>query len=99
MQANKVWKLVDKTRVMLDGKRANIFKKKLEADGSIRFKARLVIRGFNDKNVYDLKETYAPVSQVAGKEKTTARPIAFKILTLDVFTFRHLNRLNFWSLA
>ena len=36
MQANRVWKLVDKPRVILDGKRANIidskwiFKKKLE---------------------------------------------------------------------
>ena len=55
MQANKVQKLVDKSRVMLDGKRANIidskwiFKKKLEADGSIRF------------TVYYLKETYEPV--------------------------------------
>ena len=61
---------MDKPRVMLDGKRANIidlkwiFKKKLEADGSIRFKARIVIRGFKDKNVYVLKETYAPVSRL-----------------------------------
>ena len=70
MQANKVWKLVDKPRVMLDEKRTNIidskwiFKKKLEANGSIQFKARLVIKGFKDKNVYDLKETYAPVSKL-----------------------------------
>ena len=70
IQANKVWKLVDKPRVMLDGKRANIidskwiFPKKLEAEGPIRFKAELMIRGFKARNVYDLKETYAPVSRL-----------------------------------
>ena len=55
---------------MLDGKTANIidskwiFKKKLEADGLIRFKGRLVIKGFKDKNVYYFKETYAPISRL-----------------------------------
>lgn len=42
-----------------------MFKRKLKADGSTRYKARLVIRGFRDKNVYDLKETYAPVSRLS----------------------------------
>lgn len=70
MEINNVWILVDRPQIMSDGKKANIidskwvFKKKLESDGSIRFKARLVIRGFKDRNVYDLKETYAPVSRL-----------------------------------
>lgn len=71
MQTNQVWTLVDRSTEMLDGKRANIidsrwvFKRKLEADGSTRYKARLVTRGCKDKNVYDLKETYAPVSRLS----------------------------------
>ena len=70
MQINNVWKLVDRPRLMSDGKKANIidskwiFKKKLETGGSTQFKARLVIRGFKDRTVYDLKETYAPVSRL-----------------------------------
>ena len=39
-----------------------MLKKKIDSDGKIRYKARLVIRGFKDKNEYDLQETYAPVS-------------------------------------
>lgn len=67
--ANQVWTLVDRPTEMLDGKRANIvdsrwvFKKKLKADRSTKYKARLMIRECKDKNVYDLKETYAPVSR------------------------------------
>ena len=70
MIQNEVWNLVDKTKIQSEGKRANIidskwvFRKKLEVDGSTRYKARLVIRGFKDKNKYDLKETYAPVSRL-----------------------------------
>lgn len=44
---------------IIDGKW--VFKRKSEADGNVRHKARLVIRGFKDKNVYELRETYAPV--------------------------------------
>lgn len=36
----------------------------LKSDGNIRYKARLVIRGFKDKNKYDLKEKYTPVSRL-----------------------------------
>ena len=42
-----------------------VLKQKQENDGSTRYKARLVIRGFKDRNTYDLKETYAPVSRLA----------------------------------
>ena len=40
-----------------------VFKRKVEKNGLIRYKSRLVIRGFKDKNVHDLKETCAPVSR------------------------------------
>lgn len=39
-----------------------ILKKKLQTDGSSKYKTRLVIRGFKDRNNFDLQETYAPVS-------------------------------------
>ena len=40
------------------------FKKKIAEDGSIRHRARLVIRGYQDNNIYNLRETYAPVSRL-----------------------------------
>ena len=36
-----------------------VFKRKYEQDGSIRYKARLVARGFKDNNDYVLCEIYA----------------------------------------
>ena len=41
-----------------------IFKRKVDESGNVKFKARLVIRGFKDENIYDLRETYAPVSKL-----------------------------------
>ncbi|CAB0037924.1 unnamed protein product [Trichogramma brassicae] len=38
---------------------------KIDESGKEKFKARLVIRGFKDKNSYELKETYAPVSRLS----------------------------------
>ena len=40
-----------------------MFVKKDDIDGE-RFKARLVIRGFGDRVVYELWEVYAPVSRL-----------------------------------
>ena len=42
-----------------------IFKCKVDESGNVKFKARLVISGFKDKNNYNLRETYAPVSRLA----------------------------------
>ena len=70
MYKNNVWRLVDRESVPTVNKRRNIIdsrwvlKKKTESDGTIRHKARLVIRGFKDENQYDLQETYAPVSRL-----------------------------------
>lgn len=67
---NQVWRIVDRPQKLGNGKKANVidsrsvFKRKVEPDGSIRHKARLVIRGFKDKNIYELSETYAPVSRL-----------------------------------
>ena len=60
---NEAWELVERPtgERVIDSKW--VFKRKEEGNGKIRFKARLVIRGFKDKEKYDLTETYAPVSR------------------------------------
>ncbi|XP_051168426.1 uncharacterized protein LOC127286153 [Leptopilina boulardi] len=70
LEKMKVWKLIDRPVKTKDGKKATIidsrwlFKQKIDPNGSVKFKARLVIRGFKDKNIYELAETYAPVSRL-----------------------------------
>ena len=56
----KVWYIVDRPMMSSDGNKPNIidskwvFKRKIEKDGNIKFKSRLVIRGFKDRNTYDV---------------------------------------------
>lgn len=70
IKKNQVWTLIDRPKLGKTGKRSNIidskwvFKRKNDCSGQTKFKARLVIRGFKDRNSYDLKETYAPVSRL-----------------------------------
>jgi len=42
-----------------------IYKKKINPDGSTRYKARLVIKGYKQKEAIDYNETYAAVSKMA----------------------------------
>jgi len=42
-----------------------IYKRKINPDGSTRYKARLVIKGYEQKEDIDYDETYAPVSKMA----------------------------------
>ncbi|KAL7290637.1 hypothetical protein TKK_0015399 [Trichogramma kaykai] len=71
MKENEVWIIVDKPEKDSKGQRLNlidskwVFKTKTEENGKRKYKARLVIRGFKDKNSYTLKETYAPVSRLS----------------------------------
>ncbi|CAB0044019.1 unnamed protein product [Trichogramma brassicae] len=71
MTDNEVWTIIDKPARNLNGQKLNlidskwVFKKKIDEKGIEKFKARLVIRGFKDKNSYELKETYAPVSRLS----------------------------------
>ena len=71
MEENRVWQFVDIPSTTKDGKKVHIidskwvFKKKTGEKGENVFKGRLVIRGFKDRNVYELKETYVPVSRLA----------------------------------
>lgn len=94
MTKNKIWKLVEKPTRMNNGQRLNIidsrwiFKRKQEPDGKIRFRARLVIRGFKDKNVYELSETYAPVSRLTLSRAVLAiiNQLDLEVCQLDVKT-------------
>lgn len=89
MHTNKVWMEVDKPNIE-NGKRPNIldskwvFKRKVQNDGKIKYKARLVIRGFKDKNVYNLKETYAPVSRLTLVRAVLAIINSFFFYNLEV---------------
>lgn len=42
-----------------------LFKRKEESNNEIRYKARLVIRGYADTNNYDIGEVYAPVARLS----------------------------------
>ncbi len=70
MSKNQVWKLVDRPKISLTGKRPNIIdsrwvlKRKSDQHGEKKYRARLEIRGFKDGNLYDLSETYAPISRL-----------------------------------
>ena len=71
MQENNVWKIVDRPTKNKEGKKIYtidskwVFKKKTGEHGETVYKGRLVIRGFKDRNEYELKETNAPVSRLA----------------------------------
>lgn len=66
-----MWILVDRPKASKPGEKPNIidsrwiFKVKNLPDESKIYKARLVVRGFKDKNIYDVSETYAPVSRLS----------------------------------
>ena len=71
MRENDVREVVDTPVSNQNNRKPNIidskwvFKRKVDDNGQEKYKARLVIRGFKDKNVYELRETYAPVSRLA----------------------------------
>lgn len=87
MDENRVWELVEKPAKMSDGSKLNlidsrwVFKRKALENGKTKFKARLVFRGFKDKNMYGLSETYAPVSRL---------PVVHAVLSM-------INKLNLYS--
>ncbi|KAD5507850.1 hypothetical protein E3N88_15553 [Mikania micrantha] len=63
---NKTWKLTDLPPGCKPLGSKWIFKKKMKVDGSIdKYKARLVIQGFRQKEGIDFFDTYAPVARIS----------------------------------
>lgn len=94
MYDNKAWKLVYRPEKIVNNRKTNlldsrwIFKRKIDENGEVKFKARLVIRGFRDKNNYELRETYAPVSRLTSIRSVLAVINKFDLeaVQLDVKT-------------
>ena len=87
---NKVWSLVDKTECMQKKPLTTrwVFKRKTDRDKNIIFRARLVVKGFEQKYGIDFSETYAPVT-TNDTIRTVLAHAAFKgnhIHQLDVKT-------------
>lgn len=86
MHKNKVWKLVDRPPDANIVSNRWVFKVKRDTEGKIvKYKARLVVRGFSQIEGKDYKETFAPVSRM-----TTFRLLIAKA-TQHGLHLRHLD--------
>jgi len=66
LESNKTWELTDLPKGYRPISSKQIFKERLRSDGSIdKYKARLVIRGLNQKKRIDCFETHSPMTKIA----------------------------------
>ncbi|KAK6145670.1 hypothetical protein DH2020_022490 [Rehmannia glutinosa] len=66
-ERNKTWELVDLPEGSKPLDYKWIFKKKMKADGTIdKYKARLVIKGYRQKEGLDYFHTYSPVTRITS---------------------------------
>lgn len=68
LSKNETWSLVERSEIPENQnilKSRWVFKRKNERNIGTKYKARLVIKGFADRNQYDLTETFAPVARLS----------------------------------
>ena len=85
IMSNHTWELVD----MPKGNKAIgckwIFKKKLKIDGSVeRYNARLVVKGFTQKQGIDFFDTYSPVTKISTIRALFSLDSSYKLLVYQV---------------
>ena len=65
MYTNQVWNLVELPQGIVPIGNKWIFKRKIGADGQINtFKARLVTKGYNQRQRIDYDKTFSPVAMI-----------------------------------
>jgi hypothetical protein len=82
---NQAWELVDVKKADRVVQCKWVFKKKFESDNKVRFRARLVAKGFTQKEGVDYKETYSPVLRYSTLRLLFALSVKLK------FTITHLD--------
>lgn len=60
-EENNAWEIVDKPKDATIVKCKWVFKKKCDSEGDVRYRARLVAKGFSQKPGVDYNETFSPV--------------------------------------
>jgi len=89
LESNKTWKLTDLPKGCTSISSKWIFEKKLMTDGSIeRYKARLVIRDFDQRKGIDFFDTYSPVTKTATIRSLVALAAIYDLVVhqMDVKT-------------
>ena len=72
LHENKTWECTDTNLETHAIGSKWVFKTKPNPDGTVRFKSRLVVKGYKQIKDIDFKETYAPVSRLATLRITLA---------------------------
>lgn len=87
-EENEAWDIVDAKEADRVVQCKWVFKKKYESDDKVRYRARLVAKGFTQREGVDYKETYSPVLRYSTLRLLFALSVKlnFNITHLDVTT-------------
>lgn len=85
---NQAWEFVDRKEADRVVQCKWVFKKKLDNDNRVRYRARLVAKGYTQQQGVDFKETYSPVLRYSTLRLLFAisAKLNFEITHLDVVT-------------